>query len=125
MAILYEIDDIVSRIPGINKLAVNRGSRSIGEGYSAHVDDRDFLEVDVTSNTSICICLRIFFDDPVGIGSAEVRAICLRVKCNLPSNQRKPLGFDCSKRRRGPDTSLASYSHFFKNSKVLDSRLLC
>ena len=43
MAILYEIDDIVSRIPGINKLAVNRGSRSIGEGYSAHVDDRDFL----------------------------------------------------------------------------------
>ncbi|THY09158.1 putative 1,3-beta-transglucosylase, GH72 family [Aureobasidium pullulans] len=71
MAILYEIDDIVSRIPGINKLAVNRGSRSIGEGYSAHVDDRDFLEVDVTSNTSTCICLRIFFDDPVGIGSAE------------------------------------------------------
>ena len=34
MAILYEIDDIVPRIPGIDKLAVNRGSRSIGEGYN-------------------------------------------------------------------------------------------
>lgn len=79
MAILYEIDDVCSRIPGIKKFAVSRGSRSIGEGYSAHVDDRDFLEGDVTS--TICICLRVFFDDPVGIGWAEVRAICLRVKC--------------------------------------------